>query len=111
MNNRRKVVIDTNILVSALWSENGNSAMILKMIPNIIIPIFNDPIFDEYTDVLNRPKFAFSIDMRMNLLSKLKAFGEVSNPQKSDTPIADETDRIFLDTAISSGATLITGKY
>jgi len=38
MNDRRKVVIDTNVLVSALWSENGNPATIIKMIPGGIIP-------------------------------------------------------------------------
>jgi putative PIN family toxin of toxin-antitoxin system len=56
---KEKVVIDTNILVSALWSENGNSAEILKIIPNSIIPVFNDSIFSGYTEVLNRPKFSF----------------------------------------------------
>ena len=109
MNDREKVVIDTNILVSALWSDNGNSATIIKMIPSSIIPIFNDSIFNEYAEVLNRPKFAFSSDKRESLLAKIKEFGETDTPEKSDIPISDETDRIFLDTAMANGATLITG--
>jgi len=109
MSEREKTVIDTNILVSALWSDNGNSATIIKMIPNVIIPIFNDSIFEEYAEVLKRPKFAFSADKRENLLTKMKEYGETSIPQKSDIPMSDETDRIFLDTAMASSATLITG--
>ena len=109
MKDRVKVVIDTNILVSALWSDNGNAAAIIKMMPNDIIPFFNDSIFEEYTEVLNRPKFAFSANKRENLLIKMKEYGETVIPQKSDIPMSDETDRIFYDTALASGATLITG--
>jgi len=39
----------------------------------------------------------------------MKEYGETSTPEKSDIPISDETDRIFLDTAMANGATLITG--
>ena len=109
MISREKVVIDTNILVSALWSENGNSATILKMIPDDIVPVLNDSIVGEYTEVLNREKFAFSAEKRERLLKTINEFGETVNPEKSDTPMSDEADRIFYDTAISSGSTLITG--
>ena len=110
MTSREKIVMDTNLLVSALWSENGNSATIMKMIPNDIIPVFNDLIFEEYIEVLNRPKFAFSPDKREDLLKMIKGFGENVLAEKSDIPFSDETDRIFYDTAMASGATLITGK-
>jgi putative PIN family toxin of toxin-antitoxin system len=106
---KEKVVIDTNVLVSALWSENGNSATIIKMIPINVTPIFNDSIFDEYSEVLNRPKFSFSASMREGLLIKLRDYGEIVTPQKSGIPMTDETDRVFYDTAVSSGAILITG--
>ena len=109
MTGKTRTVIDTNILVSALWSENGNSATIMKMIPSSIIPIFNDSIFDEYAEVLNRPKFSFSASNKERLLVKLKDFGEIVVPEKSDIPMLDETDRIFYDTAMAIGATLITG--
>ena len=109
MNYEGKVVIDTNVLVSALWSENGNSATILKMIPKGIIPVINDSIFDEYSEVLSRPKFTFSANKREILLAKMKEFGETVIPEKSDVPLSDETDRVFYDTAKASGATLITG--
>ena len=79
------------------------------MIPINVTPIFNDSIFDEYSEVLNRPKFSFSASMREWLLIKLRDYGEIVTPQKSGIPMTDETDRVFYDTAVSGGAILITG--
>lgn len=95
--------------MSALWSENGNVATIIKLLPNIITPCFSYSIFLEYVNVLNRPKFDFSARKKELLLSKIKEYGEVVSADKSDIPMADESDRIFYDTAKASGAILITG--
>jgi putative PIN family toxin of toxin-antitoxin system len=55
-----KVVLDTNILVSAFWTENGNAADILRMFANRkILPCYDAQILAEYKMVLSRPKFAF----------------------------------------------------
>jgi predicted nucleic acid-binding protein len=70
MMGRIKVFIDTNELVSALWSDNGNPSTIVKLMPHGIIPFFNQSIFEEYSDVLNRPKFVFSVNKRLELLNK-----------------------------------------
>ncbi|MDD6752845.1 MAG: putative toxin-antitoxin system toxin component, PIN family [Prevotella sp.] len=53
-------VIDTNVLVSARITKNSSSATVKvldNMFNGIVIPIFNDEIIAEYTDVLHRPKF------------------------------------------------------
>ena len=105
----KKVVIDTNVLVSALWSENGNPASIIQLIPQTITPVFSYEIFAEYLNVLNRPKFDFSPHKKKELLSKLMKYGEFVSPEKSDIPMADESDRIFYDAAKENGAILITG--
>ena len=109
MDDRKRVVIDTSVLVSALWSEDGNSAAILKMIPDSIVPVYSEAAFEEYSEVLSRPKFAFSTTKRENLLASIKKFGEAVIPEKSDIPFPDENDRVFYDTAIASAAVLITG--
>jgi len=109
MNNKIKAVLDTTILVSALWSDNGNPAAIIKLMPQVIIPCFSHAIFLEYTDVLNRSKFNFSADNLEKLLTKIKEYGEIVSTDKSDIPFLDESDRIFYDVARASGAILITG--
>ena len=53
-------VIDTNVLVSALFSIHGQSKpaiVIRKIIDGTITPLYNEEILTEYTDVLNRDKF------------------------------------------------------
>ena len=109
MKEKIKVVFDTNVLVSALWSDVGNTAEIVELIPISIIPCFSDAILLEYTEVLNRPKFDFSEHKRNALFSQLNEYGELHSSNKSDILLPDESDRIFYDTAKASGAILITG--
>ena len=55
-----KVVLDTNILVSALLSY-GPPAVITDMVAEIkLIPVHNETIIGEYWNVLQRKKFGFS---------------------------------------------------
>ncbi len=52
------IVLDTNVIVSALWNRNGNPAMLLKMFFENEITLFYDKeIFDEYNRVLRRSKY------------------------------------------------------
>ena len=109
MNN--KVVIDTNILVSALWSANGNPNKIVKGISNKnIIPYFCQEILQEYKKVLSRPKFDFSPLEISRLLREFLLHGvELEDIIKSNVLFPDESDRIFYDTAKAGEAILITG--
>jgi putative PIN family toxin of toxin-antitoxin system len=55
------VVIDTNVLVSAFWSRNGNSARIIGLIHNkTVTPCYDYRILIEYEGVLTRDKFGFA---------------------------------------------------
>ena len=109
MTDRIKVVIDTNVLVSALWSSHGNPATVIMLIPKTIIPCVNPAILSEYIGVLNRDKFDFPSDARNRLLAKFIGHGIMIIPEKSEISFSDETDRVFYDTAKEAGAILITG--
>ena len=105
-----KVVIDTNILVSALWSQDGNPNKVVRLIPEkTIIPYFCQTILKEYRKVLYRPKFNFSPLEINRLLLELLLHGVEFDAVKSNVPFPDENDRIFYDTARESGSILITG--
>ena len=55
-----KAVIDTNILVSALWKPSGNTSRILWSIRyRKTEPCYDSRMMEEYTEVLSRPKFNF----------------------------------------------------
>ena len=107
----KKVVIDTNIVVSALWSAKGNPNKIIKLIPEKkIIPCFCQEILQEYKKVLSRPKFNFTPLEINKLLKELLLHGiESKTIIKSCILFADESDRIFYDTAKTNKAVLITG--
>ena len=56
------VVIDTNVLISALLSKHNDAATVRVLnavFDGKIIPVFNEEILSEYDNVLHRPKFKF----------------------------------------------------
>ena len=104
------VVVDTNVVVSALLSPRGNPAKIIDLIANNSLRICYSPeIFAEYIDVLSRPRFTFSEDNRDDFLHGVKLFGLFVSPSASDIPLIDEDDRCFYDVAKYCEAFLITG--
>jgi len=106
----RKAVIDTNILISAAISPSGNPAKIVNMALDKIIQIYlSAGILAEYEEVLSRPEFNFSSEKQNAFLLGIKKSGIIIEPSVSDTPLPDESDRIFYDTAKASGAILISG--
>ena len=68
----RKVVVDTNILVSALWSQQGNPFRVVEMLfTNEIVMYYTNDMVEEYKQVLNREKFGFPKDRVEVLLQEL----------------------------------------
>jgi len=72
-----KIIIDTNIIISAFISKRGKPSMIVKFAlsdENMII-CYNDTIFAEYKDVFLRDKFQkykFDINELNIVLTRLK---------------------------------------
>ena len=55
------IVLDTNVLVSALWSPANKPAAIVNAVLSRRFTVCYDyRILEEYTKVLHRPKFGFS---------------------------------------------------
>ena len=105
-----KVVLDTNVLVSAILA-NGPPAAIADLVASgKLMPFYNDNIINEYWNVLHRRKFDFQssqIDRLLSIIIRTGVAVKVSAP--SNFPMADEEDRKFYDVAKTSLATLITG--
>ena len=105
-----KVVLDTNVLVSALLS-NGPPAAIMDMAANgKLTPFYTDDIINEYWDVLRRPKFGFHSLQVKRLVEAIVRMGLAAETGRSSViPMKDEGDRIFYDAAKASHSLLITG--
>lgn len=104
------VVIDTNILVSALWSKNGAPARAVGLVlSGQITPCYDHRIMLEYRQVLQRPKFRFRPAEINALLDWFKQSGRSVAPASLDVTFVDEADRKFYEVAKYCGAVLITG--
>lgn len=104
------VVIDTNILVSALWSRDGAPARVVGLVlSGHLIPCYDHRIMLEYRQVLQRPKFRFRPAEVNALLDWVKLTGRSVVPTQVEVPFVDEADRKFYEVAKYCGAVLITG--
>ncbi len=104
------VVIDTNILVSALWSRSGAPARAVGLVlSGHLTPCYDHRIMLEYRQVLQRPKFRFRPSEINALLDWFRQTGRSVVPAPVDIPFADEADRKFYEVAKYCGAVLITG--
>ena len=105
------IVIDTNVLVSALLSPTGNPAKITTLMTdtNKISVFYSVDILREYSRVLAYEKLKISKEKQKTMIDALINVGYFIKPATSIIPMPDETDRIFYDTATTSSAILITG--
>lgn len=104
------VVLDTNILVSALWSKDGNPQKLLDLVvARQIIPCHDARIMAEYREVLARPQFRFSSEEISAVLESIERNGHSMVSVPIDIPFIDDADRKFYETAKFCCAVLITG--
>jgi putative PIN family toxin of toxin-antitoxin system len=106
-----KVVLDTNVIVSALLNPNGLPANILNLVLSGTIELFYDNrIFSEYQEVLSRKKFGFDIELVNVLLDFIAHEGKFINATLLDIPFKDKEDKKFYE-VFKSGLIdlLITG--
>ena len=105
------IVLDTNVLVSALITPFGNAARILDMvIRGDLRLLYDDRIISEFREVLLRPKFSFAPGDVEALLDYFETDGVKITPSLINEPLVAKDDIPFLEVAISGKAdVLITG--
>ena len=105
-----RLVLDTNILVSALLSPDSSAFQILSDVLDGKYMVFiSEEIYAEYDDVLHREKFCFDEEMIQFLLMWFKKNAVWIEVAESDAFMPDEKDRIFYDIAKCCKAKLVTG--
>lgn len=106
-------VIDTNVLVSYFITKNTDSPIVQvvnAIRDNIIIPLFEESILEEYTEVLHRERFGFDSKQIEELLSLIRERG-LNCERKTATEIfSDPDDVVFFEVAMSrENSYLVTG--
>ena len=110
----QKVIIDTNVLVSALIQRNyPNFILYNYVLENLVEVCISDDLFGEYLEVLNRPKFSKYSDFVNNaeiVLSQIETRATKFYPTRLFDIIEDNADNRLLELAVDSKADfIITG--
>ena len=106
------IVLDTNILVSAVWSLGRNTTKILEAVfMRRFTACYDYRIIEEYQRVLHYPKFKFTESEIDSVLEPIIKNGISVIPEAiKDIPFErDETDRKFYEVAKFCNAVLVTG--
>ena len=115
MRQRKWIVLDTNVLISGLLSAHGHPGRIIDaLLADFISIAYDDRIWEEYVEVLARPKFKFNPNRVAALLSFLKINGRFTPspplPNLEMTRVPDMDDLPFAEVAVAANVdALITG--
>lgn len=106
-----RVVLDTNIIVSALLQPLGAPAQaFLLALSGALQLCMSGSIYTEYEEVISRPRFGFS---ETTIADTLRAIREKSlwlRPTEVVRACIDPDDDLFLECALAAGATyVVTG--
>lgn len=106
-----RVVLDTNVLVSAMLTGGGTADTVLHLILQGDATLLVDSrILAEYDEVTSRPRFGFDPGERRVMLDVLESVAEpvLSRPLRLSLP--DPDDRMFVEVAKAGSAdAIVTG--
>ena len=110
-----RVVLDTNVWISAALSANGTPAQVVRKVLSGGLPVFSDTTFEELELRLWKPKFDryLSLEIRRAILRDAKAVADWVKPAPEITSKAhsrDPDDDKFVHAALAASAPwLVTG--
>jgi putative PIN family toxin of toxin-antitoxin system len=105
-----KVVLDTNVIVSAILTAQGVCAQILDMLTEGVFGIYvDDRILAEYDTVLRRPQLRLILDDAAEVMEWIRSVAEPVGAVPLPAELPDAGDMPFLEVAASAGAILVTG--
>ena len=105
---KKKVVLDTNILISALGWKGKPRLIFEKVLNGELELILSDKQLEEIINVLNYPKFNFNDDQKSKFINILLEVSTLIKLNKIvDIIKEDPDDNIILTSAISGNADFI----
>jgi len=106
-----RIVLDTNVLVSGLFTPFGTSGALVRMLTSGAVVLCVDArILLEYDEVLRRPKFAMDPQQVAALMDFIQHAAERHGCAPLPSPLPDPDDSPFLEVALSAAADcLVTG--
>jgi putative PIN family toxin of toxin-antitoxin system len=104
-----RIVLDTNVLVSALVGEGKPAKLIQKILEGRVDLLTSKPLLDEFTDVMARPKFLKYVGEQelKGFLQLIVGASFVVDVSSKLNVIADKGDNLILGTAYDGKAEYI----
>ncbi len=104
-----RVVLDTNVLISALGWPGGNEYKIVQSgFKKILTLVLSPEILEEFKIVALRPKFEFSPEEIDEFISALLEVSDIVQPEeKFSVVLQDPTDDKIVDAAVAGKASFI----
>lgn len=105
------VVIDTNVVVSALLNDGGREAAVVDLAVSGDVRLFaSETILNEYEEILSRPKFPLDRGRVTSALESLRAASVIVESTERLAISPHEPDNRFLECAEAARADfLVTG--
>tara|TARA_Y100000310_G_scaffold341490_1_gene440799 strand:- start:2237 stop:2653 length:417 start_codon:yes stop_codon:yes gene_type:complete len=109
----KKVVLDTNILISAFGWEGNSKQIFNKIIEGDLELITSSEQFKELSRVLDYPKFDFTEEQKTRFKSLILEISKFVYPKEKVSIIKeDSSDNIFLEIAMAGKVDfVITGDF
>jgi len=106
-----RVVIDTNILVSALLTNGGLPEAVIDLAISGEVQWFaSESVLAEYEEVLKRPRLAIDSVKVADAIAKIRAIVSLVKPEVRVSAARDPDDNQFLECAEAAQADyLVTG--
>ena len=106
-----RVVLDTNVVVSAHLKEEGFERFVLDLALNHRLQLFlSDEILEEYRNVLSRPRLKINPEQVITSLHLIEKNSKRVQPKIIVTEAKDPDDNKFLECAAEARADfLVTG--
>lgn len=110
MGKGEKVVIDTNVFVSA-FGWGGTPLKVMGFLENgEIVNCISEEILAELCSALSYQKLDFPVKLQADILEFVLAYSEIHEPKKHVVIASDPKDNKFIDCALKARAKfLITG--
>ena len=98
---KEKIVLDTNILISALGWQGKPYLIFLKVLNEEFELLLSEEQLDEIKHTLDYPKFSFTEEQKAHFVSILLSVANIITiPKQLSIIIEDPEDNIILETAI-----------
>jgi len=105
-----KVVLDTNVVVSAILTPDGPCARIIDMVvEGYFQPCIDERILAEYERVLKSRRLGFKSLQVDPFLKLMQSVAEPVTAMPLPVDLPDRNDLPFLETAATGRALLVTG--